>query len=52
MTVRIEDANDLAVDLDGVRNPDCPRQGAVDALGDGGLSGAGQVRLETVTFAS
>ncbi len=38
VTMRIEDANDLAVNLDRVGNPDAAVERVVDALGNCGLS--------------
>ena len=40
VVVRVEDADDLAVNLDGEGNPDVAGQARVDALGDGRLARA------------
>jgi hypothetical protein len=42
VTMRVEDANDLTVNFNCVRDPDATVESVVDTLGDGGLSGARQ----------
>ena len=44
VAVRVEDSNDLPVDLDRVRDPDASGQRIVNTFGDGSLSGARESR--------